>query len=95
MLNQADLHSIHRYSSKHRELVTRSERAACFSCGAFFSPAEIERWVDGPQENDTELERGMTALCPRCGIDAVLPSAAPIDLSPTLIAEMHRFWFEE
>jgi hypothetical protein len=95
VLNQADLRSIHRYSSNHRDLLTRSERAACFSCGAVFSPAEIERWIDSPQDDDTEREGGITALCPRCGIDAVLPSAAPVDLTPALIAEMRRFWFAQ
>ena len=36
---------------------------------------------------------GLTALCPRCGIDAVLPDAAPIKLTNDLLAEMHARFF--
>ena len=92
MLSQADLQSIHRFSSKHRALLARSQRAACFHCGAFFSPKEIASWIDEPDGGDPALT-GTTALCPRCGIDAVLPSAAPIELSPALVTEMQDFWF--
>jgi hypothetical protein len=36
---------------------------------------------------------GVTALCPRCGIDAVLPSAVPVALTAELLAAMHAHWF--
>src|SRR5690348_16373657 len=94
MLNRADFESIHRYSDHHREILARSEEAGCFYCGAMFSPAEITDWIDGPQVSTGDTTDGVTALCPRCGIDAVLPSAEPIRLSPELLAQMHEFWFE-
>jgi hypothetical protein len=93
MLSQSDLESVHRYSSQHRELLARSERAGCFYCQQLFDPAEIVDWVDGAQVESGDTAVGVTALCPRCGNDAVLPSAAPIQLGLGLLAEMHRYWF--
>ena len=81
--NPADLESIHGFSDHHRELLAQSERAGCFYCRRTFDPREITKWVDG----------GVTALCPRCGIDAVLPSAMPVPLTAELLASMHSRWF--
>ena len=47
----------------HHALVTQSRRCGCFYCGSIFDPKEIRKWAD----------HGRTALCPRCGVDAVLP----------------------
>ena len=95
MLNRADLESIHKFSTRHRELLSRSERAGCFYCQEFFSPTEVTDWIDGRQVETGSLDDGVTALCPRCGIDAVLPSAAPIPLTPDVLAEMRHHWFEK
>ena len=94
MLSAADLESVHRYCTRQRELLAVSDQAGCFYCEAMFSPQEVQDWVDGVQAETGELANGVTALCPRCGIDAVLPSAAPIQLHPLLLAEMHQYWFE-
>ena len=96
MRSGAQLELIHRFCGQHRELLARSERAGCFYCRRFFDPREIEEWVDAPRGEAGEAAgaaEGVTALCPRCGIDAVLPSAAPIRLDEELLAEMHRHWF--
>ena len=93
MLNRADLESIHRFSSRHRELLARSDRAGCFYCRQIFDPAAITDWVDGPQVGTGDTADGVTALCPRCGSDAVLPSAMPVALTAELLAEMRAHWF--
>ena len=93
-LNRADLQSIHRHSSRHRDVLGRSDRAGCFYCESFFDPTEITDWIDGRQAETGSTADGVTALCPRCGIDAVLPSAAPIPLDADVLAQMHRFFFE-
>jgi hypothetical protein len=77
------LRAAHRHSSQHREAVLASELCACFYCLAHFAPGEIEEWVDGEQ----------TALCPRCGVDAVLGSASPYPLTSGFLRQMHDFWF--
>ena len=94
MLKRADLESTHKHSSRHRDVLARSDRAGCFYCQAFFDPSEITDWIDGRFVETGDTADGITALCPRCGIDAVLPSAAPIPLDPDVLAQMHHHWFE-
>ena len=73
----------------------RSERAGCFYCLALYSASEIVEWIDEPSGETGLVGEGVTALCPRCGIDSVLPSAAPIALSEELLGEMHQYWFKK
>lgn len=57
------LRTAHRFCSDHREQVEASEWLGCFYCISFFRPDAIKKWV----------QDGTTALCPHCGIDAVIP----------------------
>ena len=93
MPDRADLESIHRYSSNNRSLLAKSKLAGCFYCGVIYDANSIQDWVDGKQIESGELDDGVTALCARCGIDSVLPDAAPISLDEKLLAEMHEHWF--
>lgn len=61
----------------------KTQRCGCFHCESFFSPKEVTEWVDN----------GSTALCPRCGIDAVLPEVPLFALDAALLKEMRQFWF--
>lgn len=94
MLNRVDLDSIHRYSDHHRDLIELSDRAGCFHCGAIFAPSEIRDWLGGRQGEGGRPADADTALCPRCGVDAVLPSGAPILFSADLLAAMRAHFFE-
>ena len=75
---------IYHYSSQHRALLQQSERCGCFYCLEIFNYSEIEDWCDDEQ----------TAMCPHCGIDAVLGSASVEALIPELLQAMHRAYFE-
>ena len=90
----ADLDSIWRFCTRHRDLLARSAAAGCFHCSAIFAPSEIVEWIDEPPapKSGAVTASGETALCPRCGIDAVLPSAT-VALSPELLAQMAHHYF--
>jgi hypothetical protein len=92
-LSKADQESLHRLSSDNRPLLGRSSRAGCFYCCAVFSPAEVTDWVDGPQVETGSTDDGVTALCPKCGIDSVIPETEGRSLTTELLAEMKTFWF--
>jgi hypothetical protein len=83
LLTQSSLESIHRFSHRHRPLVEQSKSAGCFHCGATFAPADVTTWIDD----------GETACCPKCGLDAVLPSAAPVFIDTHLLAALQKYWF--
>ena len=75
--------AIWQFCGFHRRLLERSARCGCFYCERLFSPSEIEAWTD----------REQTALCPHCGIDAVLPEVPLYVLDAELLREMHEAFF--
>ncbi|MBK8235849.1 MAG: cytoplasmic protein [Deltaproteobacteria bacterium] len=81
------IRAAHGHSSHHRAELLASATCGCFYCCATFAPGEIDEWTD---EVDDE---GQTALCPRCGVDAVLGDRSGYPLSPEFLREMHRRWF--
>ncbi len=94
MHSDADLDAIWRYATRHRALLVASDAAGCFHCGAIFRPDEVTEWIDEPPALDGRAgpERGITAACPRCTMDAVLPSAA-VSLNAGLLAAMAARYF--
>ena len=89
-----DLDSIWKFCTQHRDLLAKSEAAGCFHCCAIFSPSEVVDWIDEPPapKSGRVSSDGVTALCPRCGMDAVLPSAT-VDLSVGLLSQMAKHYF--
>lgn len=76
-------HAAHQYSSDHREAIAASDRCGCFHCGSVFPPVEIHEWVDD----------GKTAVCPHCGVDAVIGSHSVTSITAAFLSRMHDEWF--
>lgn len=89
MAYDADLEGAHRHCASHRTEILTSPACGCFYCLAVFSPTEILDWVDEDVDGV-----GRTALCPRCGIDAVIGSNAGVPIEQAFLREMHAYWFE-
>ena len=91
MFEVAQLKDVHHYSSRHRQMVERAAMCGCFYCGALFSSHEIDTWCDEPEES---VSAGTTAICPRCGIDSVLPDNIPgVPLNTELLTAMRQYFF--
>ncbi|MGE0395404.1 MAG: cytoplasmic protein [Kofleriaceae bacterium] len=71
------------HSSKHRAEVEASARCGCFFCFRQFAPSAIKAWTEGDQ----------TALCPNCGVDAVIGSASPYLVNDKFLRRMHGQFF--
>jgi hypothetical protein len=71
------------FSIRNRDALTISSLAACYYCQTVFSPTDISEFVDD----------SATALCPHCGIDAVLPSSAGYSFSEASLRALNEFWF--
>ncbi len=78
-MNEAEAEMIARGSFQNRDQVTAAPACGCFSCLATFPGAGVQTWVDD----------GRTALCPRCGIDSVLPNVT--DDASLRSLHHHRF----
>jgi len=74
----------HKDSSSHKLEILSSKLCGCFYCKQTYPPSEICEWI-----NDIN---GETAICPKCGIDAVLSSKYPIK-DNRFLDEMNRYWF--
>ena len=78
-----DVREAHRHSSGHRVELETSEHCGCFYCGGVFAAAEISEWIDEEE----------TAMCPKCGIDAVIGSASGYPITDAFLQEMKHWWF--
>jgi hypothetical protein len=73
----------HAYSIRHRSSLRNSAKCGCFYCLSVFAPDEITDWVDD----------GQTALCPKCGIDAVIGSDSGFPITREFLERMQNHWF--
>ena len=71
------------HASRHRDEIQASARCGCFFCFRTFPHTAIKAWVDSDQ----------TALCPACGIDAVIGDASKHRLDDRFLRQMHTQCF--
>ena len=84
-MNEQELLTLNLAASLHRELLTASTVCGCFRCLSMFGHYEIRKWI----------QHANTALCPRCGEDAVIGNASWPGLTRKTLEEMHKRWFEK
>jgi len=71
-------------SSSHRKRLLASEVAVCYYCFAEFAPDVISEWCDGDDQDQT-------AICPYCGVDAVVGFNGPVDAAWVKAAHLRGF----
>jgi hypothetical protein len=71
------------HSARHRAEIEASTRCACFFCFRVFPSAEIKAWIDV----------NTTALCPGCGVDAVIGDASGHSIADRSLRKMHEHYF--
>jgi hypothetical protein len=72
-----------KHASRHRVELEASSRCGCFFCFRTFTPTSIKAWIDASQ----------TALCPGCGVDAVIGSASAHRIDDAFLRRMHGQFF--
>lgn len=86
------LRDLHKFSSRNRQAIRESGEIGCFFCLERFPPAEVTDWT---RERDARY----TGLCPRCGIDSLLPSSKAVPYFngtfdwPMVLKNMQEYWF--
>jgi hypothetical protein len=73
---------LHRHTRANRMELEASEVCGCIACERIYFPSEVVRWLDDG-----------TALCPHCGVDAVVGSASGIPIMPGVLRRAHERWF--
>ena len=79
---EPDYIAAHKYCMFNRRFIEKDKRCGCFHCLKVFDTKELE-WVDF----------GLTALCPYCGIDAVIGESAGYPLTEEFLKKMNAYWF--
>jgi hypothetical protein len=72
-----------KHASRHRAELEASTRCGCFFCFRTFPPMSIKAWTDAKQ----------TALCPECGVDAVIGTASSHRIDDAFLRRMHGQFF--
>ncbi len=79
-----DIIEAHTYSINHKSKILKDKKCGCFYCLKIFSPTEITDWI--------EDEKG-TAICPHCGIDAVIGESSGFSITEEFLLKMKNYWF--
>lgn len=81
-------YELNEQTAYNRRLVANANRCGCFYCGSTFGPSDIEEWLHEPDGEDT-------AICPYCGVDAVIVGSNSFPLSTALLSQLYMEWFED
>ena len=73
-----------RHMHHNKAEIQAGEVCGCICCAQMFPRSEIRSWVGG----------GNTAVCPRCGVAAVIGSGAGFILTPELLNRAHQMLFQ-
>lgn len=74
----------HAFSANHQGQLTEEQKCGCFYCLRIFRSSEIGTWISDP---------GGTALCPYCGVDAVVGEGAGVPITREFLEKMKKAWF--
>lgn len=95
-----ELAAMHDHSIRNRAEVLASAMCGCFACLKTFPSSDIGEWwdldrtrLDGKESVSPEV--GMTAVCPCCGLDAVLGDQCGRELTSEFLVQMQHIWFGE
>jgi len=89
-----DYKAAHKFSTYNRASIEKRALCGCFNCQTIFHSLGTRERKDWPIQEWTD--RGHTAKCPLCGVDAVLSSADVPDVSdPNFMRGMHDYWFSD
>ncbi|MDX9800876.1 MAG: hypothetical protein RBT69_06010 [Spirochaetia bacterium] len=88
---QKQIDKAHKHTIFNHSEILQSRKAVCFYCGFIFDPNNKEVALEW---TDYDNPKGLTALCPMCGIDCVIGTASgfPVD-DPDFIKQATEEWF--
>jgi len=72
------------FSVHNRKALSTDQACGCFFCLRIFNAKEIA-W---PDDDDT-------AMCPYCGIDAVVGESSGLAITKQFLKSMREYWFTE
>lgn len=80
----SDIIEAHEYSINHKPKILKDKKCGCFFCLKIFSPTEITDWIE---------DKYGTAICPYCGIDAIIGESSGFPITEEFLSKMKKYWF--
>jgi hypothetical protein len=92
-----ELLAAYRYTTNNHAQIQGSKVCGCCNCQSIFPPDEIVAWTGLDMNNfsDPAAVDQQTAMCPRCGTEAVLGDKAGFPINPGFLARMNDAWFQK
>lgn len=72
-----------KYATNNKQPLSEGGLAGCYYCLNIYPANEVVDFI----------EQEKTALCPKCGIDSVLPETSGYPLNKIVLQELRNFWF--
>ena len=85
-----DYHRAKHYSRFNRTALQTDKVCGCYYCKQIFSPSEITEWCC-----ETPHGKGVTALCPHCGIDSVISESSGYPITLKFLENMNKYAFTQ
>jgi len=82
-----DAITAHEYCNNNKKAINNSKYCGCFYCLEVFLAKDVKEFIDGKFAKVDD-----TALCPKCGIDAVICDQ-DVDINKSLLQAMNKHWF--
>ena len=82
-MTREEMKQMHSHTLRNRKEIEASHSCVCISCCEIFPASEVVDYID----------EGETALCPICGIDAVIGDCTGISMDRETINELHKEYF--
>lgn len=82
-MTKEEMKRIHSHTMRNRTEIDASQTCGCISCCGIYPASEVVDYIDG----------GETALCPECGIDAVIGDGTGISLDLLTLNELNKEFF--
>lgn len=91
-----DLLAAHRHTTRNRAEIEASRLCGCCYCMQTFAPSEIVAFtgLDLDRLDDPEAANTETALCPRCGGEAVIGDKSGYQITAQFLGSMNDAWFQ-
>ena len=85
MTSRNDILAAHRHSYRNMEEIRKSTMVGCFYCLRIYPAAEVT----------TTTDKGATALCAYCPMDAVIGDASGYPITHDFLCDMGNYWFDD